>query len=126
MNYLELFGEQLKKVAMNCNVTRSISLIKPIHTEIAIQVESYGLQTRSLQNKEYTFIGPYGTKKLDIAIFKDNKLIGAIMFKGIKSEYNKNANNYFENMRGENQLFVDGNLPVYQIILIPTKVKHKK
>lgn len=125
MNYLQLFGEQLQKVAINPNITRSSSLIKPMHTEIATQVEFYGFQTRSLQNKEYTFIGPYGTKDLDIAIFKDGKLIGAIMFKGIKSEYNKNANNYFENMRGENQLFVDGNLPVYQIILIPTKIKHK-
>lgn len=125
MNYLQLFGEQLQKVAINPNITRSTSLVKPMHTEIATQVESYGFQTRSLQNKEYTFVGPYGTKDLDIAIFKNNKLIGAIMFKGIKSEYNKNANNYFENMRGENQLLIDGNLPVYQIILIPTKIKHK-
>lgn len=125
MKYLQHFGKQLETVAKNPNATRSSYLMEPMHTEIATQVESYGFQTRSLKNKEYEFIGPYGKKKLDIAIFKNGKLVGAIMFKGIRSEYNKNANNYFEGMRGESQLLIDGNVPVYQIILIPTKVKHK-
>lgn len=47
------------------------------------------------------------------------------MFKSIKSEYNKNANNYYENMKGESSLFIDNGIPVYQIIFIPTKVRHK-
>ena len=47
------------------------------------------------------------------------------MFKGIRSEYNKNANNYYENMKGESSLFIDNNIPVYQIIFIPTRVRHK-
>lgn len=126
MFFLKLFGEQLKKVAIDPNATRSSSLIEPIHSAIADQVELYGFTTKSLRNKEYNFVGPYGEKKVDIAIFKNKKLVGVIMFKGIRSEYNKNANNYFENMRGESQLFIDGNIPVYELILIPTKVKHKK
>ena len=48
------------------------------------------------------------------------------MFKSIKSEYNKNANNYYENMKGESSLFIDNNISVYQIIFIPTAVRHKK
>ena len=47
------------------------------------------------------------------------------MFKSIKSEYNKNANNYYKNMKGESSLFIDNNIPVYQIIFIPTTIKHK-
>ena len=47
------------------------------------------------------------------------------MFKAIRSEYNKNANNYYENMKGESSLFIDNNIPVYQIIFIPTQVHHK-
>ena len=47
------------------------------------------------------------------------------MFKGIRSEYNKNANNYFEQSRGENCLFIESGIPVYQIIFIPTQVRHK-
>lgn len=126
MKYLKLFADQFKAVQENPYATRSSALLLPIHSAIADQVEKHGFKTKSLKNKEYNFSGPYGEKKLDIAIFNnDNKLIGAIMFKGIRSEYNKNRNNYFENMRGESQLLIDGNIPVYQIILIPTKCKHK-
>lgn len=125
MEYLKLFSDQFKTVQENPYATRSSALLLPIHSAIANQVETYGFKTRSLKNKEYNFFGPYGEKKLDIAIFDENKLVGAIMFKGIRSEYNKNRNNYFENMRGESQLLIDGNIPVYQIILIPTKCKHK-
>lgn len=46
------------------------------------------------------------------------------MFKGIRSEYNKNANNYYENMKGESSLFIENNIPVYQVIFIPTQIKH--
>lgn len=126
MQYLKLFSEQFEKVEKNPNITRSSNLLLPMHSAIAEQIEKYGYMTRSLKNKEYTYVGPYGNKKLDIAIFKNNKLIAAIMFKGIRSEYNKNSNNYFENMRGESQLLIDGQIPVYQVIFIPTQVKHKK
>lgn len=125
MEYLKLFADQFKKVKEDPNATRSSALLLPMHSAIANQVETHGFKTKSLRNKEYNFVGPYGEKKLDIAIFDKNKLVGAIMFKGIRSEYNKNRNNYFENMRGESQLLIDGNIPVYQIILIPTKCKHK-
>lgn len=126
MKYVKLFGEQFKEVKKNPNITRSSALLLPMHSAIAEQVEQFGLETKSLKNKEYTYNGPYGNKKLDIGIFKNSKLIAAIMFKGIRNEYNKNSNNYFENMRGESQLLIDGNIPVYQIILIPTQIKHKK
>lgn len=125
MLYLKNFSKQIEDVTNHPTATRSSKLLMPMHSAIADQVESHGFTTRSLRNKEYKFEGPYGTKDLDVAIFKDNKLVGAIMFKGIRSEYNKNSNNYFENMRGESQLLLDGGIPVYQIILIPTKVKHK-
>ena len=61
-----------------------------------------------------------------ITVDENNNLKAAIMFKSIKSEYNKNANNYYENMKGESSLFIDNNIPVYQIIFIPTAVRHKK
>ena len=126
MKYLPLFADQFKKVQKNPFATRSNTIILPMHKAMADQVETHGFKTRSLKNGEYNFLGPYGEKKLDIAIFdNNNKLLGAIMFKGIRSEYNKNRNNYFENMRGESQLLIDGNISVYQIILIPTKCKHR-
>ena len=125
--YLQLFADELKMVQKNPNATRSKKLLIPMHSTIANQVETYDFKTISLRdNKEFTFPGPYGNKDLDIAIFDKDKFVGAIMYKGIRSEYNKNSNNYFENMRGESQLLIDANIPVYQIILIPTQCKKKK
>lgn len=125
MEYPKLFAEQFKLLETNPNATRSSKLLVPIHSAIAAQVETYGYTTRSLKNHEHTLVGPYGSKKLDVAIFDHNKLIAAIMFKGIRSEYNKNSNNYFENMRGESGLLLDSGINIYQLILIPTRCKHK-
>ena len=121
MQYAKLYGEQFPVVWSNPNATRSSSLIEPIHSAIANQVESMGYRTKSLRNHEYEYNGPYGKKKCDIAIFDQmGNLKGVILTKWIRSNYGKNANNYFENMRGESQLFIDGGIPVYQTIFIPT------
>lgn len=78
-----------------------------------------------MPKKEFEFKSIFGNKKIDIAIIDEkNVLKGAIMFKGIRSEYNKNANNYYENMKGESSLFIENNIPVYQVIFIPTQIKH--
>ena len=121
MRYAKLYGAQFPVVKKNPNATRSPSLIVPIHSAIADQIEEMGYKTKSLRNHEYEYVGPYGSKMCDIAIF-DNKsqLKGVILTKWIRSNYGKNANNYFEGMRGESQLFVDGGVPIYQTIFIPT------
>lgn len=51
--------------------------------------------------KEATVDGKYYPKNLDIAIFKNNKIIATVSFKFITSNYKQNANNYFENLMGE-------------------------
>lgn len=51
--------------------------------------------------KEARFNGKYYPKKLDIAVFKDEKIITTISFKFITSNYKQNANNYFEQLMGE-------------------------
>ena len=129
MEFPQLFANQFKDVAekkYGPATTRSSKLLEPIHSHIADIVESLGFSTRSLRNSEYEFIGAYGSKKVDIAIFDGDKFVGAINFKGIRSEYNKNANNFYENMKGESDLFVNADIPIMQIIFIPTKVHHKK
>ena len=132
-NYAQLFANQFDFIDNNPDnlksPTRSSKVITPMHSAIAKQIqENSEYTTISLADgEEYTFEGIYGSKKVDIAVFdKNGKLKGAILFKGIRSEYNKNANNYYETMKGESSLFIDNNVPVYQIILIPTMVRHKK
>lgn len=125
MIFEKLFAEQFYNEDNGIS-TRSPEMVKPIHSQIAkIVEENSNYTTKSLINGEYTFEGSYGSKKVDIAIFDGKELIGVINFKGIRSEYNKNANNYYENMKGESDLFVEANIPIFQIIFIPTKVKHK-
>ena len=128
MIFNELFSNQFKEVEKNQYATRSNKILIPIHSAIAeIIAEHTSYKVISLPSSEYEFKSEFGTKKVDIAIVDDeNNLKAAIMFKGIRSEYNKNANNYYENMKGESSLFIDSNIPVYQIIFIPTQVKHKK
>lgn len=128
MIFPELFANQMREVESNPNATRSNKILFPIHSAIAEIVAQYtDYAVMSLPGKEYHFESKFGSKNIDIAIIdpQTKQLKGAIMFKGIRSEYNKNANNYYENMKGESSLFIDNNIPVYQIIFIPTLVYHK-
>lgn len=127
MIFPDLFSDQLNETELNPSATRSNKILFSSHSAIAdIVAQHTEYQVISLPRKEYNFISATGTKKVDIAVVDEkNKLKAAIMFKSIKSEYNKNANNYYENMKGESSLFIDNGIPVYQIIFIPTKVRHK-
>lgn len=129
MIFPTLFANQFREIENKPTATRSNKILIPIHSAIAqIVAEHTNYDVISLPDKEYKFESDLGSKKVDIAIVdsETKQLKGAIMFKAVRSEYNKNANNYYEVMKGESSLFIDNNIPVYQIILIPTKVKHKK
>lgn len=129
MIFPELFGNQIREVEANPNATRSNRILFPLHSAIAgIVAQHTQYKVISLPEQEYHFESIFGSKNVDVAVVdpKTNELKAAIMFKAIRSEYNKNANNYYENMKGESSLFIDSGIPVYQIIFIPTKVRHKK
>ena len=123
-----IYAKQFEEISNNPNATRSSKLIAPMHLAIAEFVKKNSeYEAISLPFSEYEFVSELGTKKVDIAIFdkESQKLLGVIMFKGIRSEYNKNANNYYESMKGESSLFIESGIPVFQIVFIPTKIKHK-
>lgn len=124
----DFYAEQIKTADTVANSTRSNKILVPMHKAIADFITTHSnYHTQSLPDTEYEATFDYGSKKVDIAIFDEvGNLKGVILFKGIRSEYNKNANNYYEQMKGESSLFIDNNIPVYQIILIPTKIHHKK
>ena len=126
MIFPDLFAGQFRKIESGIS-TRSNKILLPSHSAIAnIVAQHTEYKVISLPEKEYHFISKTGEKYVDIAIVdeKDN-LKGALMFKAVRSEYNKNANKYYEGMIGESSLFIENDVPVYQIIFIPTKVRHK-
>lgn len=127
MIFPHLFAEQIRIVESNPNATRSNKILFPLHSTIAkIVSEHTNYKVVSLPEREYNYKSNIGSKNVDIAVIDEqNNLKAAIMFKAIRSEYNKNANNYYENMKGESSLFIDNGIPVYQIIFIPTRVRHK-
>ena len=126
--FTTLYANQFKEISKNPNATRSSKLITPIHAAIGDFIrENSNFDVITLPLSEYNFVSSLGTKKVDIAILDKTtkKLLGAVMFKGIRQEYNKNANNYYESMKGESSLFIEAGIPVFQIVFIPTYIKHK-
>lgn len=86
---------------------RSNKKLIPIHKFLSKEISNKLGQkfiTKSLgvgDGKEAKFDGKYYPKNLDIAVFKDNKIIATVSFKFITSNYKQNANNYFEQLMGE-------------------------
>lgn len=86
---------------------RSNKKLIPIHkflSETILGKLKNGYSIKSLgigDGKEATIDGKYYPKDLDVAIFKDNKIVATISFKFVTSNYKQNANNYFENLMGE-------------------------
>lgn len=86
---------------------RSTKKLIPIHkflSEIILRKLRSGYSIKSLgvgDGKEATMDGKYYPKDLDIAVLKNDKIIATISFKFVTSNYQQNANNYFENLMGE-------------------------
>jgi len=86
---------------------RSNKKLIPIHkflSEIILGKLKKGYLIKSLgigDGKEATVDGKYYPKDLDVAVFKDDKIIATVSFKFVTSNYQQNANNYFENLMGE-------------------------
>ena len=86
---------------------RSNKKLIPIHkflSETILGKLKNGYSIKSLgigDGKEATIDGKYYPKDLDVAIFKNNKIVATVSFKFVTSNYQQNANNYFENLMGE-------------------------
>jgi len=86
---------------------RSSKKLVPIHKFLSETIlgklkDGYFIKSLGIgDGKEATVDGKYYPKDLDIAIFKNDKIIATVSFKFITSNYKQNANNYFENLMGE-------------------------
>ena len=115
-------SNQFLMLDSNKNSTRSPMITLELHSYIKDLCQSYlGIDYEVIcqDSKEYKANGIFSLKNLDIAILKNNEPVGAIEVKAIRQSYNKNANNYFENMIGETANLRLAGIKVCQVILLP-------
>ena len=110
--------------------SRSNEKLKILHGAIARDFknrlgENFTVHSLGYEDeREVEMIGRYMSKKVDIAIEKNNEVLGAIALKFIMRNYSQNSNNYFENMLGETANIRTTGKPYFQIIIIPSKVPY--
>lgn len=91
--------------AYNTFGARSNKKLIPVHKWFADVIEGklgkdYSVKSLG-KDGEFKLDGKYYPKTLDISIFRNKKIITAISFKFVTSNYKQNSNNYFENLLGE-------------------------
>ena len=111
---------------------RSNEKLKVIHSFISDSISNkfkndklifYSLRNDK-KSKELKIPGRYMEKAVDIAVCQDNKVLAAVGFKFVMSNYKQNSNNYFENMLGETANIRCNNIPYFQILVIPKELPY--
>ncbi len=107
------------------NKNRSANKVDIIHGTIAKHLQEflgdkYIVKTKFTTGKEEMIIGRYNKKRVDILVENkfNNKQVAGLGFKFILSSFQKNSNNYFENMLGETSNIRSNNIPYFQIMVL--------
>jgi hypothetical protein len=110
---------------------RSSKKLLPLHKYITdvlkkIWGTEYDYFCMGEDSKEATVKGKYYPKDIDIAVFKNDKVVFCLGIKFITSNYKQNANNYFENMMGETANIQASNIPYAHLIVMRHKTPYYK
>jgi hypothetical protein len=111
---------------------RSNKKLKVLHGQIKNDLENLlkdikGVNLISLDENttsEDQLNGRYYSKKVDISIRKEGKILGAIGVKFVMNNYKQNSNNYFENMLGETANLRSAGIPYFQIFILFDKMPY--
>lgn len=124
-DFLKSIEQSFEFVLSGKNKNRSAKKVEIIHKNIAEHLqfflgEEYIVKTKLTTGKEEKIIGRYSTKKVNILIERkvDNKQIAGMGLKFILSSFQKNSNNYFENMLGETANIRSNNIQYFQLIIL--------
>lgn len=122
MDVNKIIQNQFLMIEENPNSTRSNKITYELHKEIKEELKKMlgdQYEVIAQDTKEEKVEGLFGSKKCDITIKRENKVLGVVAVKVIRSSYKKNANNYFENMIGETINLKLKDIKVMQLIIIP-------
>ena len=109
---------------LRVKTSRSPEKLKPLHGAIAADLsrrlgEGYHICSQGFGlGKEFTVRGRYVPKRVDITIFKQDKVAAGVAVKFVMQNYSQNSNNYFENMLGETANIRAAGYPYFQIFII--------
>lgn len=124
------FKVYLDGLAKSENAERSNKKLKILHGAIANDIscrlgKNYIVKSLGFNDgKEMDISGRYYDKKVDISIYKNNKIIAALGIKFVMSNYSQNANNYFEGMLGETANLRSNKIAYFQIIILPSTMPY--
>lgn len=133
MNEKELL-DAIKKsyVAFINHGSRSPKKLHSLHGVISKKVHEVldnGFEVNSMsygREKEDKFCGLSYDKRVDISILKNGEQLGAIAVKFATSNYNQNANNYFEQMIGETFNLRGKSIIYIQVLIIRNPIPYRK
>lgn len=106
---------------LRVETSRSPEKLKPLHGAIAADLsrrlgEGYHVCSQGFGlGEEFTVRGRYVPKRVDITIFKQDKVAAGVAVKFVMQNYSQNSNNYFENMLGETANIRAAGYPYFQI-----------
>lgn len=78
----------------------------------------------SQYDREYKVPGLFYDKMVDITVLKNNRVVGAVSFKFVASNYSQNSNNYFENLVGECFNIQAMDIPFCHVFVIRDKIPY--
>ena len=76
--------------------------------------------------KEVRVHGKYYPKKVDVAIFRNDTILGVVSIKFVNSNYRQNKYNYFEQQLGETSNLRRNNIVFGHIFLLTQPIPHRK
>lgn len=128
-DFLDVIRESFKTY-LTVGTSRSTAKLKPLHGRIAQDLQdlfgkNYSVQAQGYGNdKEGDINGRYLSKKVDITIKKEDKVVAGYAVKFVMRNYSQNSVNYFENMLGETANIRTNGIPYFQIFIIFDKVPY--
>lgn len=116
------------------NGARSDEKLKPVHAFIAdtlrAKLNDPEIEISSLRpgerGGEKCVPGRYMEKRVDVAVCKEGRVLGAVGFKFVMSNYKQNSNNYFEGMLGETANIRCNHIPYFQVLVLLRELPYYK
>ena len=129
-DFINAIKQSFKEYLSIGGTSRSTAKLKPLHWFISKDLKQkfwnwYTIKSQWFwDNKEWEIEGEYYSKKVDITVFHNWKIVAWYGVKFVMRNYSQNNINYFENMLWETANIRAKSIPYFQIFIIFDKVPY--